>query len=331
MTQIHAIELTQITFGEPSEPFTAKALAFPIYGNLIDDTVLSAGQRAWIQLEPAFQFLNEEDEDVYELTFELATAGAYFALGAKGQPIFREATGAALPAVLGVDFPDAAPGRDPSLKRCRVRVAPASWGEAPRVLTLRIFCNDRFGSAEYDGLHGVSVSFVAQGSETIAAGTALASPLRGKELPIAVALREEGGRTLPSYDIFRDFPLPPGLSLEPAFRFSENRPSATIKLFLEDPQFSFEAPRRGEDEVTVLLRAAERPSELSRVQASEDRRSVLFTWQRAAAEKAIAFGFSFRVGIELASLAGEEKRSWQQIRGVDVDPIVYHDPPPAGV
>ena len=326
MTQIHSIELKDITFGEPSEAFTAKALAFPIYGNLIDDTVLSAEQRAWIQLEPAFQFLNEGDPDRYEFGFEIATAAAFFASTPQGQPIFREATGAALPAGIGIDFPDAVPGRDPSLKRCRVSVVPASWGKAPRVLTLRIFCNDRFGSAEYDGLHGVSLSLVVGGGETLAAGANLLSPLRGKELPIVVALHEAGGRTLPKFDVFRDFPLPPGLSLEPAFRLSQNRPAATVKLSLQDPQLSFEAPQQGEDEVTVLLRSADRPGELSRVQTTENRSSVLFTWQKASAEKAIVCGFSFRVG-----KAGKGHDHWQQIRGLDVDPIVYHDPPPAGL
>lgn len=318
---LHRIELNEITFGDGSAGKLPGILRYPIYGNLIESAV-TAEHHGWLQLEPAFQFLEAADADTYELVFSLGAGDFYFVPGAAGAPAWQEATGGAAPCVTGVSFPAGAG----DLKVCTVSVDPAAWGAA-RVLTLRIFCNSDPGSASYDPHHGVSVTLIGPGVRVPAERASSEPPLVGRSLAIAATIEESAGRAVPRYDIFKPFPLPPSLCLEPALRLSHpGRTSASLKLGLADPGLRFKLPAGGSDEVQLMVDEATEPSAaLSRVKTDEERKKIHFTWQRGRAQSFLVFGFSF--GVERFAAA---ENGWKPVEGFDIDPILFNDPPPVG-
>lgn len=324
MPTLHSIELDEITFDDGGAA-PADRLKFPFYGNLLDPQVVTAEKRQFLQLEPAFQFLAEGDTDVYEFRLKLAGEGVFFARGGDGAPIVREAAGGARPGITGAFFAE----EDPSLRTCVIRVEPASWG-ASRVVCLRIFCNQEFGSAAYDPSHGVSLSFVGPGADTAASGSGLVHPLVGSALEVSVTVAQSAGRAIPYYSIFRPFLLPPSLDLEPALRVSAEKPAASLKLVLTNQDLRFKSAAGGEDEVEVMLRAgaADRPSELSLVKSNAEKKTVQFTWQRSRSRSFLSFGFSLRVE---GAAPGFGTSGFGNGGPIDIDPILFNDPPPGGL
>lgn len=316
----HRIDLREITFDDAAGGTLPDVLKYPVYGNLIEPAV-TLEHHGWLQLEPAFQFLDAEDRDQYEFRFELGAGDFYFARGEDGRPIYREAAGAAAPCVTAVYFPE----NESDLKTCVLLVDPAAWGEA-RVITLRIFCNTAAGSDLFDPHHGVSLSLIGAGADVAAQRSVVVSPLVGKVLEIAATIVESAGREVPRYSIFQPLGVPPGLSLEPALRVSADRPAATLKLVLTNGDLRFKAAGSGDDEVEMIPRtAAEMPDELSRVDCSDEKKGVHFTWRRSRSRPFLVFGFS--LGVERCR-GGEN--GWETVRGFDVDPILFNDPPPGG-
>ncbi len=322
---IHPILLDDIAFSPEDE-----TLAFPFYNNLVDPLVVTERHRRYMQLEPAFQFLDERDADSYEFHLHLRPgAGIYFA-SRGGQPIFREANGAATPSIKSVHFP-CEPGADPSFEVCVVRVEPGSWtANCPRVASLRIFCNRARGTEDHHRTDGVSISLIAPGFDDPATAGVRSHPIPSNELEIDVRVEEHGDLCIPIYSVFKELLLPPGLALELALRMSEARPAATLLFKLPaETDMKFRMPKHGmQDDVEVDLRDRnfERPPELSRVVATTDRKMARFTWNSGLAREAgkhMVFGFT----LKLEKLFGKEHQS---SKGLDIDPVLFNDPPPIG-
>lgn len=318
----HVIHLDGITFHDPVS--SGKDLEYPLYPGLIDYGKVTNEVRKSLQVEPAFQFLAPEQTAPCEFFLQLAADyAATFAADNAGQPIWREATGTAIVPAPVASVELIGPGR----KTVRVVVEPAAWPEsAPKVLVVRFFCNrpsDR--PSNYQSQNGVSLVLIRPGGSQI--GTA------ASRVPTAAALtiRVVDIGSLPlraTYDIFNPlFELPVALSLEPAFRVSHERYEARVLLEIEPGLLRFVADSSKGDGVPLIQRSdvAARPPELSQVPASDDQRSIHFSWQRPAAQpQPIAFGFYVPV-------ERQDPRTFQWRREeVFIDPILFHDPPPGG-
>lgn len=317
MAKVHPIVLDGIVFDPGSAEPLAARLAYPFYGNLVDAEMLDRATRNDLQLEPAFQFRNGvNDPDSYEFSFVLAEEGVHFTRGPASSPSWSWALPeAATPAVTSVYFP---PGDD-SFRTCIVRVIPALWTEEhPSVVCLRIFCTT--GRKQGNGCEGVSLSLIRRDDTSVPLEPAPPGPPVGSfEIPVDTA-----GREAPHFKIFRDLELPPNLVLGPAFRISAAKPQLSLSLALLDPGLKYQqAPPGSEDGVKLCASTASRPVELSRIQANHDRNNARFTWKLSPEYPYRVFSFTLNTCMETDNAA-------TPTRHLDVDPVLFNDPPPSG-
>lgn len=310
-----------ITFDDPTG--SGQDLEYPLYNDVIDYGIVDPDVRKAVQLEPAFQFLAAAASPTCEFVLQLAAAGTATFAAASGQPIWKEAAGATV-----------SPGPLTSVemvgtdrKTCKVVFEPSAWPtSAPHVIVLRVFCNRSTDRPNvYQPRNGVSLVFIRPG------GTQIGSSATRTPPPAALDITVTGIGGLPpaaTYDIFQaGFPLPADVSLEPAFRLSETRPEARVKIELGAPLIRFVSDATHGDGVPLIHRSsvANRPPELSQVPCAGDQKSIRFSWIRPASEPGhLAFGF-------FAPVEMIDTRTGQWLpKEVFIDPILYHDPPPGG-
>ncbi len=316
------IALNEILFKNPNTQKTD--LRYPIYGNLFDPEVVTEVKRQQVQLEPAFQFVNAPDDHIYEFSLDIsATPQARFVDDGNSVPIWREAAG--LKDQLGslVSLWLEAGGT-----LCKVKVEAKYWEEnIPNVLTLRMFCHlpstcaSTPASASYSPDDGLSITFIKSGSFS-KGGDSQIDP-EGECFEILVTSVEP----VHTYDIFRaDFELPPAVTLEPAFRASAERPSTNVKVTLVPTNLRFVEAGL---EAQMIMRKPEKPDELSKV-LSLNQVSFQFTWQWSG--KARVFGFYVPVEeylfVKNAQALRCPRRVWVRNGRINIDPILFNDPPP---
>lgn len=319
MEETIRVELKAIRFQDstPDQPIK-DPLKYPIYGNLLADRVIDEHHH-WLQLEPAFQFSNADDlERRYEFRFHLAADKFFFGSNGQGKPIFWEARNAEMPCVTEVYFPE--DGARPTI--CAVVVDPGHWG-ADRVITLRLLCRTGEDGDEINRLHGVSLSLIGHGHDAGGLSTTYFTPPGGKHLRIEATVPDQ---MPPTYDIFHpDFPVPPGLSLEPAFRVTAGRASVAVKIHLTNANLRFKTVPGSSSEVEVGHPSdSEMPAELSRVECSDEGKTAFFSWHQSPFVAKGIFDFSLRVVRQQAGNSGET------VTCADIDPVLFNDPPPIG-
>lgn len=334
----HCVILDDIRFEDHSTSDPEHSLRYPIYGNLICPDVTAEWHKC-LQLEPAFRFHPKsadcpksancfESTDSFEFHLRLANSDVEF-VHESGKPEFCEVAGRPMDCVTNCYFLD-------NSQACVLVVEPGKWGTSPKVLVIRILCRRKGEEGSGDPAHGVSLVLTVASDVPAVLGRPNCNPPGPNLLPVTVKLvpppdaarprSTAKPRRLPSYDIFRSIPLPDGISLELALRFSEFRSDAGLQLQLDDNDIEFRGPRtktRDEVEVFVSEHFGKIPQHLSMVTRSNPK-TAAFTWKHDGfKEPGRVFGFTLGIQSTQGSLGN----------GLDeaeatIDPIVFNDPPP---
>jgi hypothetical protein len=309
-------EIKDIDFRHPVTPGIGD-LQYPLYPTLIDYSVVKDTFRESLQIEPAFQFLAPIDE-IYEFVLKMKNPSDWrFAKDQLGPgPAFKETTKRSL-----ASAPKVTLSFESGRQICRVRVNLKDWN-GPELIVLRIFCNHRDKKEDdYDDLDGVSLTLVKPGGKVMT-GLGTEDPESPSfDLKVTGTREILKGLFVPEYEIFQGAENLEGLSIEPVFRISPNRPAANVQVVL-GTGLSFPKSLK----VYTRDNLGFRPPELSKLASTTT--TLPFSWNGGPMPAPKKFGFHVPVAMLSPSLARPSSAVAQPSEPMTwVDPILFHDPP----
>jgi hypothetical protein len=305
-------DIKDIDFRNSAAPGTDD-LRYPLYPSLIDYNVVKETFRNSLQVEPAFQFLAPIDE-IYEFVLKMKNPSDWrFAKDKLGPgPAFKETTKRNLAVAPNVTL-----SFESARQICRVRVNLKDWN-GPELIVLRIFCNQLSKSEDdYDDLDGVSLTLVKPGGKVMT-GLGTEDPKSPYfDLKVTGTREIRKGLFVPEYEIFQGAENLEGLSIEPVFRISPNRPDANVQVVLGTGLSFPTSPK-----VYTRDNLGFRPPELSKLASTTTK--LPFSWNGGPMPAPKKFGFHVPVAMFSPSLA-DATQPYQPMTWVD--PILFHDPP----
>lgn len=308
------ITLDQIEFAKSDNGLDLSA---PLYRSRIYYEEIEPKIPAYLQVEPAFQFVSPPAiDEPYFFDFIISENGVEFSL--EGNKLRWEAKPKEATIFKKIE--------EKNSRHCRVTIDPAALlnETSPRVMTLRLYCSLKDDRERTNSNYGVNLVLLKPGGDE---ATNIQCPFLTNNSEFTVRVTEiNKDPVFPRYHIFKyEPPLPPGISLEPVFRISRARPTANVAIEL--------APNLGKvfhmnaEDVAVQMRNSPWPSHLAKPLGGN--LTTRFSADSAAAvesEEIQTFSFFMElddspVSVVPASLPSSEPEA-MRVRSGDVSPTV---------